>query len=96
MEKCTVRCGNETVTTRPEGVAKVAEAVGRLGYPDIVSYTDIADGFTLKSENGEPEHTLGYLTFLQAGADITCLCIFEDALQACGYTAGADGTYIRQ
>jgi hypothetical protein len=42
----------------------------RLGRPDFVSYTDIADAFTPKNENGEPEHTLGYLTFLEAGADI--------------------------
>jgi hypothetical protein len=96
MYFCKPRCGSDVRNPTQQGIAKVHEAIKRLGHPDTVDYTDIADAFTPKMENGEPEHTDGHLTFSEAGADITCLCILEDAMRECGYVPGTDGNYVRE
>jgi hypothetical protein len=47
-------------------------------------------------EDGEPEHTNGFETFLEAGVDITCDCVFRDALRECGYALDTHGNYVRR
>src|SRR5262249_29477844 len=83
----------------PQGIAKIYEAVERLGHPAVVDYVAIADAFTPKLENGEPQHEEGHEIFVEAGADITCLCLLQDALLGCGYVPAPDyvttGNYIR-
>ena len=97
MNKYGTCCSDNNVRNpTPQGIAKIHEAIERLGHPAVVDYVDVADAFTPKMANGEPEHTDGHLVFSEAGADITCLCILHDALLECGYVPGADGNYVRR
>jgi hypothetical protein len=94
-------CADDNVRDpTPQGIAKIHEAIDRLGRPPVVDYVDIADAFTPKMADGEPEHTYGHEIFSKAGADITCLCLLEDVLLECGYVPAPHEThghkYIRQ
>jgi hypothetical protein len=73
-------CADDNVCDpTPQGIAKMHEALERLDHPAVVDYVVIADAFTPKMANGEPEHTDGHEIFLEAGADITCLCLLQCA-----------------
>jgi hypothetical protein len=100
MGKYGTCCSDDSVRDpTPEGIAKIHEALERLGNPAIVDYIAIADAFTPKMANGEPEHDEGHEIFVEAGANITCICLLADALQGCGYVPAPDyetsGNYIK-
>jgi hypothetical protein len=106
-EPCCTDAGTSTATQA--GIEMVREALDLLCRPDIVTYTDIVDAFTVKNASGGRRtvvpfthsrrrrdwYTKRFQEYLDVGCDITCDCVLRSVLQKCGYVAGESGEYVR-